>query len=29
MTINGKEVGDESDESPRPKAPSVVPFPKS
>src|SRR5271170_7317547 len=29
LTINGKEVGAESDESPRPKAPSVVPFPKS
>jgi len=29
LTINGKEVGGESDESPQPKAPSVVPFPKA
>ena len=29
LTINGKEVGEESDDSPRPKAPSVVPFPKA
>ena len=29
LTINGKEVGGESDESPQPKSPSVVPFPKS
>jgi ATP-dependent Clp protease ATP-binding subunit ClpB len=29
LTINGKEVGGESDDSPQPKAPSVVPFPKS
>jgi ATP-dependent Clp protease ATP-binding subunit ClpB len=29
LTINGKEVGEESDESPRPKSPSVVQFPKT
>ena len=29
LTINGKEVGGETDESPQPKSPSVVPFPKS
>jgi ATP-dependent Clp protease ATP-binding subunit ClpB len=29
LTVNGKEVGGESDESPRPKSPSVVPFPKT
>ena len=29
LTINGKEVGGESDESPRPKSPSVVQFPKT
>ncbi len=29
LTINGKEVGGESDESPQPKSPSVVQFPKS
>ena len=29
LTINGKEVGGELDESPRPKSPSVVPFPKT
>ena len=29
LTINGKEVGGESDESPQPKSPSVVPFPKT
>jgi ATP-dependent Clp protease ATP-binding subunit ClpB len=29
LTINGKEVGGESDESPRPKSPSVVTFPKA
>ena len=29
LTINGKEVGGEADESPHPKSPSVVQFPKS
>ena len=29
LTINGKEVGGETDEAPQPKSPSVVPFPKS
>jgi ATP-dependent Clp protease ATP-binding subunit ClpB len=29
LTINGKEVGDESNEKPQPKSPSVVPFPKA
>ncbi len=29
LTINGKEVGGESDDSPQPKSPSVVPFPKT
>ena len=29
LTINGKEVGGQSEESPQPKSPSVVPFPKS
>jgi ATP-dependent Clp protease ATP-binding subunit ClpB len=29
LTVNGKEVGGESDESPQPKSPSVVPFPKT
>ena len=29
LTINGKEVGGESDEFPQPKSPSVVPFPKT
>jgi ATP-dependent Clp protease ATP-binding subunit ClpB len=29
LTINGKEVGGESDETAQPKSPSVVPFPKS
>jgi ATP-dependent Clp protease ATP-binding subunit ClpB len=29
LTINGKEVGGESDDAPRPKSPSVVPFPKT
>ena len=29
LTINGKEVGGESEESPQPKSPSVVPFPKT
>ena len=29
LTINGKEVGGQSDNSPQPKSPSVVPFPKS
>src|SRR5271169_3432913 len=29
LIVNGKEVGGESDESPQPKSPSVVPFPKT
>ena len=29
LTINGKEVGDEPDESSQPKSPSVVQFPKT
>ncbi|HEX9168229.1 MAG TPA: ATP-dependent chaperone ClpB, partial [Roseiarcus sp.] len=29
LTINGKEVGGESDDSPQQKSPSVVPFPKT
>jgi ATP-dependent Clp protease ATP-binding subunit ClpB len=29
LTVNGKEVGGESDETPQPKSPSVVPFPKA
>ena len=29
LTINGKEVGGETDEAPQSKSPSVVPFPKS
>src|SRR5271156_2653196 len=29
LTINGKEVGGEPEESPQPKSPSVVPFPKT
>ena len=29
LTINGKEVGGESDDSPQPKSPSVVQFPKT
>src|SRR5271167_3116977 len=29
LTINGKEVGGESEESQQPKSPSVVPFPKT
>jgi hypothetical protein len=29
LTINGKEVGGQSDDSPQPKSPSVVPFPKT
>jgi ATP-dependent Clp protease ATP-binding subunit ClpB len=29
LTINGKEVGGESEESHQPKSPSVVPFPKT
>jgi ATP-dependent Clp protease ATP-binding subunit ClpB len=29
LTVNGKEVGGESDDSPQPKSPSVVQFPKT
>jgi len=29
LTIDGKEVGDEPDESSQPKSPSVVQFPKT
>ena len=29
LTVNGKEVGGEPEDSPQPKSPSVVPFPKT